>query len=534
MTSEPRQHQNILQRYGLEACAAVLFGILLLATWRRFGDLLVDTPRELYHAWRVADGARPFLDFEHPHGAWALVFDGLIFRLFGSHSDVLFAANACLAALLTVALYVILRSGWGRLAANLTLIMIEVAFIFGGFLEAQIFNYIAPYNQSSLHAMLLATWGLAALALSSHWPQAVWLFLAGVANGCVLFTRADVALALTVTSLGALVVLLRQAPSMQRCLWLAGAFGTGFLLPCVAFAAYFSHVLPPQLFWRAMKGPWGVISPKTATTSRQLHHFGFDEPLANFARMLMWTGSVIAAAALAEGWIRLCAQSAPSANLRRWLVAFAFAFPLAPLATAWDLAANVLWFRLPWTLPVWTFLLWLLALRTLTHAGAPNRAAFTRALWASFALFMLARMPLNTRVYQYGFYQALPATALVFAWTAHRWIAPLAARAKSPPLPTILRGAFMAGTWFVFVLTALLTLYKNTRDRTVLIHVPGLSLYVPASPKKFQQTHVLLAGLRRMEQLTSAGASFAAVPEGTLYHYVLRRPHPTPFDHLAT
>ncbi len=531
MSSDRR---DFLRANGLEIFAALLFGALLVATWRRFGDLLVDTPRELYHAWLMACGARPFLDFEHPHGAWALVWDGLVFRLFGSHSDVLFASNVALALTLTLAVYLIIRIAYGKISAAVTVIILEVAFIFGGFLEAPIFNYVAPYNQSSLHAMALATCGLASFAIYSRRPNRLLLFIAGFTNGAILFTRADVALALVLTSAFALAVLLRNTSTVRAGFRQMLTFAAGFFLPCAAFALYFSMVLPPEVFWRAMQGPWGVISTKTATTSRQLRHFGFDAPIENTARILLWFLAILAIAYLCETWIRLCVRSAPPRQMRKWLVILAIALPLAPVLAAWDFTANVLWFRLPWSLPLWTFLLWILELRALWRVNMQAGPTFVRTLWASFALLMLVRMPLNARVYQYGFYQALPATTLIFAWATHRWLDPLISLEKRTDLRAVLRGAFVSGIVMAFALTALLLLFTNIHDRTHLIRLPGLTLYVPGSPKKLTPTKILLAGLERIDTLTSAGATFAAVPEGTLYHYVLRRPNPTRFDHLAT
>lgn len=568
-----------------------LFAALLVATWRRFGDLLVDFPRELYHAWLVAQGAKPYLDFETPHGAWALLWDGIVLRLFGVHSDVLLASNALLAALLCIGIYHLVRLGWGAAAAGLTLLLCQVAFIFGGFLEAQIFNFIAPYNQSSLHAMVLAVWGLCALArlarsgeqasnggtdashrqqpapavgLASHGVsertcggsrdavvspprrhRRLHIVAAGFVFGAILFTRTDVALAYCATALVAMVYLgYRQKASPE--------FGINILLflttaLCVAliFASYFLLSLPSNLFVRAMLGPWAAVSRETATTSRQLRHFGFDAPLSNFARMIFWTAviaSSIAVVKVLAHWCQRAMQTSPySRRGAAFLLSLVFVLPLAPLLAAWDLWANVLWFRLPCTLPILSLGIAFVSLRELwrtTHrSGALSSSAFARILWACFALLMLLRMPLNARVYQYGFYQALPATALIFAWLSSTWISVfLRASAQNPPknMGDLITASAVAGLYVAFVVTAALTLYANMRDRTRLVCLPGLCLYTPTSPAQARVTDLLLRGLARVDELTSRGATFAAVPEGTLYHYVLRRPNPSPFDHLAT
>lgn len=576
---------------GLAAANICLFAALVAATWRRFGDLLVDFPRELYHAWLVAKGAKPYLDFEHPHGAWALLWDGIVFRLFGAHSDVLLASNALLAALLCLGIYELVRLGWGGMTAGLTLLLCQVAFIFGGFLEAQIFNFIAPYNQSSLHAMVLAVWGLCALAglarsceqasnvgtdasprhqpapavgLASHgasertcgdssgaviFPprrRRTFLFMvAGLVFGAICFTRTDVALAYCITALVAMVYFGYHEKASRQWGRDILLFFTAALCVALSFASYFLLSLPSNLFFRAMLGPWAAVSRETATTSRQLRHFGFDAPLYNFGRMILWTTLLALCWAVVRAWARWCQRAMKTSPSTRRTLAFlsflVFVLPLAPLLAAWDLWTNVLWFRLPCTLPILALGLASASLRELwrdihTPIGIAS-PAFTRCLWACFALLMLLRMPLNARVYQYGFYQALPATALIFAWLSSTWILRLPST-SGPKLPrdigALLTSSAAAGLYVAFVVTAALTLYANMRDRTRLVCLPGLCIYTPASPAKARITDLLLRGLARMDELTSRGATFAAVPEGTLFHYVLRRPNPTPFDHLAT
>ncbi len=269
-----------------------LFLFLSTLGWYRYGQILVDLPREIYLAWRVSEGARPYLDFEHPHGSFSSLWDGLWFYVLGAHSDSLRGINTTLAALFTVLLFNLLRTAWGQIPAAAATLLVQLSFIFGCFEGSTIFNFIAPYNQSSLHSLVLAVCGMAALITYLRKPRSRLLLAAGATCGAIHFTRADTALALFVTlSIGLMLVFINE--KRRRARWvLLGIFSLGAAIPIVIFATYFALTLPVEVFGRAMWGPWAILSKSTLTTSRQLWATGLDDPIRNLKFMAACLGFV--------------------------------------------------------------------------------------------------------------------------------------------------------------------------------------------------------------------------------------------------
>lgn len=517
-----------LRRQSLVLANVAAFAVLTWTSWYRFGHLLIDFPREIYHAWRVAEGARPFADFEHPHGAFALLWDGWWFRLLGAHSDTLRAINTVLAAGIAGALYALVRYAWESRTALLTLLVVQVVFLFGTFRGTTIFNYIAPYNQSSLHSMALAVLGLFSLVRFQHSKRLLWLIVAGAATGLSHFTRVDAAMALTATSLWGLLLLCAQPIAWGRRLQLIGAFSLGFSLPVALFSAYFLIFLPLDLFWRAILGPWAVISQKTATTTRQLWATGLDDPLGNVLRLLGWAAVIVGMALGVRAWATLAERAHMTEQQRKLLLGLTFSVPLLPVLASWEGTTRFWWLHLPTTLPLWLALLTLiLAVKVYRQVrqGPVAPQLFAQSLLSTFGLLMLARMPLNARVYEYGFHQALVATTVVLAWIIHHYVVPCARSARQRFTKAVVAGAYCSCLACAVINTA--TTFAEPAE---FVDLPGFRV----AAQRMEGLEEVLAGLRLTEQLTSGGATFAAVPEGTLYHFVLRKPHPTIFDHLAT
>lgn len=139
-------------------------------------------------------------------------------------------------------------------------------------------------------------------------------------------------------------------------------------------------------------------------------------------------------------------------------------------------------------------------------------------------------MVLNARLYDYGFYQALPALLFccLMAWNcAERLFA------TSPQAQRVLR-AFLAGFFATGLFVHSGERFLTLREKTFLVQRPNLRLFT-LPPPKYPNAAALLAAAddiaRRIKE--NPHDSFAAVPAGSIIHYLTQTPNPTPYHQLG-
>src|SRR5258705_2739607 len=103
---------------GVGPAVVAVTGIVMLAwSWGTWPDVMVDFGRELYVAWRLANGQRLYADLAYFNGPLSPYVNGLWFRLFGASLRTLVAANIVVLALVTTRFYRIIHDIARRLVA---------------------------------------------------------------------------------------------------------------------------------------------------------------------------------------------------------------------------------------------------------------------------------------------------------------------------------------------------------------------------------------------------------------------------------
>ncbi len=149
-------------------------------------------------------------------------------------------------------------------------------------------------------------------------------------------------------------------------------------------------------------------------------------------------------------------------------------------------------------------------------------------LWSVFALALLAKMGIHSRVWHYGFFLAMPAAVSVVYFAG--WFLPRALRARG-----VNEEFFRAGIFLLLAVGILRLLgiadgfyrVKNyalgvggDRMLTYNIHVDGKGWALDKAREW------LVAN-------TPANATLCAMPEGIMLNYLARRPNPTPYTSLV-
>jgi hypothetical protein len=388
---------------------AGLAGFFLTTSWRRWPDPLIDFGRELYVPWRLAHGAVLYRDVDDFYGPLSQYFNAGLFALFGPGLMVLVAANLAILAAILTCIYRLFRRAWGVGAACASSVVFVAVFAFSQFVGIGNYNYATPYAHEATHGLLVC---LMLVAVLPAWVEQATVrrsFLAGGLFGLSAVLKPEIMLAAGLVTLATLAVQRwRRRPLGSGAV---GAWAAGAVLPTAAFALYFSTQAP----WRAALGMacrawWSVVASDRFTGDPvQTGFLGMDQPWLHGLEHAGATMVALLLFAAIGGAAWLADRLAGSG--RRVLLLVAMAAGLGALA----------WLRLPWPdagrcLLGLVLVYGLVGGVTLLRQASPASSASApvlRLLLAVLAAALLARMILNGRIYQFGFYQAALAALLV-------------------------------------------------------------------------------------------------------------------------
>jgi hypothetical protein len=192
---------------------AGLYLLLIAISWKRWANPIVDCGREMYVPWQIAEGHMLYRDLFWIYGPFAPYWHALLFKLFGVHLNVLYAAGLLLVAAQGSLVFVIgrrvLSPAFAALAATLFLVQFAVRPTLG--------NLVFPYSFSAGYASalnLVALW----LALRDHesGQRGFCLILAGACVGLSLLSKIEIGLAGFGFLLAVALVPVRDAKSTIR------------------------------------------------------------------------------------------------------------------------------------------------------------------------------------------------------------------------------------------------------------------------------------------------------------------------------
>lgn len=543
---------NKRERAGIGFLGA-LFLVLAIATWDRLGDLLIDYPHELYSIYLVSEWYRlPYREFFYVYGPLSLIVNALAFKLLGVHNHTIQGLNLAWALLACSSLWVILAAGWTPLQASIALATFLVMSIFSALPLCTNFNFIAPYTLAVPLGMTLALTCLAtsfaALSAKCSRRLVITAFVAGSCSILTGLTKPEIAgacwITVGLTMLGAWYLAqwclnrMQVATTLRFMGW--GALMTVVL--CLGITALFYDLAD---FFLCPAAAFLAISTQALGGVRQQGQLGMDAPWANLVRCVVWAVASLSIFLAAVSMGMLVKSQPASQRQERMLLTLVFLpFPIFAVFDP-ELAKVLMLKKLPYGLPLLTAICWIFAGLALLRVrrtppqmveetnrtlmvGAP-RSLFVLA-WGTFSGLLLSRMVLNARLYDYGFYQAVP--ALLFcsltAWNSAQRLFAASPQAQRI-FHTFLAGFFAAGL-FLHARESILTL----REKTFLVERPHLRLYT-LPPPQYPNAAALLAATdgiaRRMKE--NPHDSFAAVPAGSIVHYLTGIPNPTPYHQIG-
>ncbi len=495
--------------------AGCALGVLVPLSWRHWASPFVDFGRELYAAWRLAEGDRLHADLAWFNGPLSPWWNGRAFALFGDKLLVLVAVNLSLIAVLLGLLLKLTGAMFDRWTALAAALVAPALFLVSQPLSIGNYNFLTPYSHDLTHGLVLgviALWAAwRAAESSSQGTRGAWSVIAGAAVGAAFLTKPETFLA---ASLGWLV-----------CLWLGPTSWSSRLARCgigIAAGAAIVGAAYAQLrgdlahadALHALLGAWPYAVDGRV---QELPFYGQITGLGHPA--------IYARAAL-RACLRLAALGAACAVL-----AFAWKRVRTPRLAVLTLAGTLLhaaWFGwAPWMsiarpLPLIVAGA-LVASSWHALAGPPElrSQAALRAGFAALAAGLLLKIPLNARWAHYGFALTLPGTLLAAGLVIHD-LPRLLAR-KRPQL---------AGPAQVLALTFWLVAAGAGLRRSLVQWSQQSETFgsgsdqlraLPLLAGPLQSAHDFLAANMRPNE------TLLVLPEGVMLNYQLRVKSPTPY-----
>ena len=509
-----------LARFG-GPLAIVLTGVVMLCwSWGKWLDVLVDFGHELYVPWQLAQGKVLYSDIAHYNGPLSQYFNALVFGVFGASVRALVVCNLILLTALVWLLYRVLAALGSRLSAALGCVTFLTMFAFAHHVHTGNYNFVCPYAHEVTHGVLLSVVVVYCLMRYLRSRSLAWVLAVGFALGLCFLTKGEVFIGALLAALGGMrFALWAERPGRRRVINVTGCLaGSTLLPPLVAFC----------LLWTAMPAADALV----ATIGSWAHVFSEELTGLPFFRRGMGTLDLGSRIQALLGWTVVYGLvfGLPAALATRWpptkrsraIAIVIFVLALAALGLA---ARSVNWHNVFLPLPVIMLVAVVVAVAAIVRKVRARERPEQQVLLliaALLALGLLAKIVLNVRAFHYGFALSMPAVVLLVVLLLD-WV-PAWIRRRGGEA-----GAFRAVTcavWLVVILMHLHFTHSHFGRKRYPVGRGADAFLADA-----RGLEVELA-LRKLSTLLQSGETLAALPEGCMLNYLLRRPNPTRYINL--
>ena len=537
--ANPTEHIEPSLRAKVKDFANAVWPLLILGStfvwlatwsWRKWADILIDFPNDLYVPWRIVEGDVLYRDLTFTMGPLSQYFNALLFRLFGVSLSTLIFCNLAILSGITFLIYRLFRRLGNRLESVVLCLFFLGLFGFSQYTGVANYNYICPYRHEMTHGIALCLLQVLCLVRFSENRRWWLLTLAGVCCGAIALMKVELFFVSGIVSaVSAGLFMLAEPEKVRFLIRGTGAFLLGFFAPIIVMTAFLARDLSVEQALNGTFANWFLAFNSKSTTEYPMYQqlMGLDSPVANLLDLSLYSlvaFTVIMFLLLADVMFSSMLRS------RRVRVGGAIVLGLASYVLLPMLIPARLWMRLSLILPVVAFLSGALFFRlTLLMRKQPEmfRRYYLLTLWSAVSLLLLPKMILNTQISHYGFVLAMPSSLLVVFLGIS--IVPQALKLRSES------GELFRAVMFAILLNwaaahwgqANLIYQRKTlavgREGDITYHDPQASLRNAVIPK-------LIEDLRNE---LPKNATLLVLPNGTLINYLLKKRNPTPHFMLS-
>jgi hypothetical protein len=487
----------------------LVFAIVTILTWRKWPDITTDFGSQLYLPWKISTGSILYRDVMYlTGGPLSQNYHALLFNVFGTSFLTLIVSNLLLATLLLVVVYRNFLAASDTLTATTICMGIVLVFIFGHYGSIGNYNYISPYCHEITHGLILS---ILAIAFLSYWlarERLHFVLAAGFCAGLVFLTKPEVFAALALCTISAFILFWATKSRGSLLLGSIITFLLAASVPLVAFLFYFHRFETWSESWRSVFFAWMPLVQSSVSNGFYYRWcMGLDTPGFHFTMMLIHFGAV----GVFTGLCALIFRGRSPANRVvsiLWIAAL--------LATA----SQFYWLTCGRSLPLLCVTLCVVLCANYKPLSLQKPATFA-LLWSVFALGMLAKLGLYSRIWHYGFVLAMPAfVAVIYLFL---WVLPLLLE-RYGVHRNLFRAAalsfFALGFAFLFSQSELHYEYKT------LPVGEGRDKIMALGPEHGAEGVAVRYTVDWLKTNAPSGATLAVLPEGVMINYLCRRSNP--------
>lgn len=477
------------------ALIAAAFIAMLIWTWGRWPDPLVDFGRELYVPWQLSQGKVLYRDLAYFNGPLSPYFNSLLFRILGVSLRTLVLANIAICIAMVVMIWKLFRLAGDRISATVACLLFITLFMTTQYVAIGNYNWIAPYSHELTHGIALSLATILMFVRYMRRPTPIRAGLMGLLVGLVFLTKPEVFIAIT-PPIG-LAMLIARGRSLRS----LGTFAVGALVTPIVSATLFGI--------HGTLGGWMyVFDPRLSKLLFYRKTMGIDDVPGNVTFALAQLGCCMLAfvPAIAIDWIVL--RDRASARVRAIVAA---TYGIALTIILWRL--NIGWEDSQRWLPPFLAL----ALPPIAFTQRLRLRALMRLVLIAFALLLTMKTVLFTIIYHYGFALTMPAL-LVAVSMLLSWI-PQMLRLRRPATVQVATLVVVGLITFVYLLA-----YGRLYSQKPIVVVDGTADAFRADAMGLLVNDVVQALQPQPPQTT-----VAVVPQGVMINYLAGKANSTPY-----
>lgn len=461
-------------------------------------------------------GAVPYHDFAWYYGPLSLLYNGLLFKIFGPGMMVLALSNLMVYTAIVILAYWAFRMAWGWPAAFAALAVFISVFSFSLVNAVGNYNYILPYSNEATHGVLLALLTALVAARWSFGPSNAGALLLGLCGGMAAVLKPE--FMLVGGALGGAALVLRYVQRKPPAFAEFGLIAAGVLLPTLLLSLWFvrgeslsNAIIDASQAW------WFILFKRPGSAPDESGYMGYD----NAWRNVRWELAAALSAALIIGaiWAAGWFLNRPWKPVVRWAAALAAGF----LACQVDMGGG---FEIGPCLPGLVAAILVVVIVQLTREWRRtrqlDRSHVMRVLLVILAASLLTRMILRTRINHFGFVQAafagMVVTAFIVAevpgWTGQGRLG---------------RGITLAGIFLVLTMGCGAVMAETARNHAIQTQAVGRGAdQFYAFDSKLDETGMIVDWCAEKMSAVKTNATLLVLPEGVMVNYLSRHVRPMP------
>ena len=472
-------------------------GVMLVLSWQKWPDVLIDFGRELYVPWQLSKGAVLYKDIAYLNGPWAAYFNSLVFSWFGRGLFNIALVNLSVIGLITWFIYYFFKRFTNWTTALACGLVFLTMFAFSQYIETANYNFVCPYSHDLTHGILFSFCAIFVFLKYLKKQKPVKLIIMGVFTGVVFLTKMEVFLALAISLFtGLMITAKRRFPATL-------IFIGGFLLPVSGFIIFLSLYMPVGKVGVSLLFAYTTLVKSAVVSSQFYRIIGGTDLLFSNLIALARTALLLGLILFSFGCISYLLGRL-NARLRNAAIA---GLGLIIILLLPKIVNNIFWWEIGRVLP-------LVSIGLIVYLSKRLQASKGLFVFTLFGLLLLLKMIFNAHIFHYGFALALPA-ALVFVSVLLFYV-PFALDKIFKNKHTI--GLFTWGLVLLIMISHLMLTYLIYLPKTYPIGW-GKDLILT---KPSQKNRIISRTLAKIDQF-QARDTFVVFPDGIMMNYLSER-----------